>query len=228
MEAVLPNLKHLVPAGGDDVVALRAHVHGVHCEPVERRRLLHESAGGHVVPDEPAVRRRGHELGAVRGEPDAAKGRERPLVPEQDGSDTALAAEKVEVAFKALLAAPLAALPPRSAQAPRLVIILDALDELSAQQLGPVLDLITTWLATLPDWLRLFVTSRDETAIKAALCGAGLEPEEVSRMELGPMAAAAAAPAAAALPFCAHLAPPACCHSCAWTRRATRRTCART
>ena len=101
------------------------------------------------------------------------------------GAEAALAAEKIEDAFKALLEEPLAALPPRPADAPRMVIILDALDELSAQQLGPVLDLITTWLATLPDWLRLFVTSRDEAAIKHKLCGAGLEPEEVSRMDCG-------------------------------------------
>ena len=94
--------------------------------------------------------------------------------------DAALQAVKVEDAFAALLAKPLAALPPRPADAPRQVIILDALDELSAQQLGPVLDLITTCLVTLPEWLRLFVTSRDEAAIKAKLCAAGLEPEEVS------------------------------------------------
>ena len=94
--------------------------------------------------------------------------------------DAALQAVKVEEAFAALLAKPLAALPPRPADAPRQVIILDALDELSAQQLGPVLDLITTCLVTLPEWLRLFVTSRDEAAIKAKLCAAGLEPEEVS------------------------------------------------
>ena len=99
---------------------------------------------------------------------------------EAEDVDAALQAVKVEDAFAALLVKPLAALPPRPVDAQRLVIIIDALDELSALQLGPVLALITTRLVTLPDWLRLFVTSRDEAAIKDKLCGAGLEPEEVS------------------------------------------------
>ena len=176
--------------------------------------------------------------------------------------DAALQAVKVEDAFAALLAKPLAALPPRPADAPRQVIILDALDELSAQQLGPVLNLITTCLVTLPEWLRLFVTSRDEAAIKAKLCAAGLEPEEVSST----MCAACCVLLLLQwwrrhrrrrrrlflLPFlhlrvCTTLllllrmhlkrsvltpARPVLCRcmirSCAWTRRATRRTCART
>ena len=48
-------------------------------------------------------------------------------------------------------------------------IILDALDELPKQGQKPLLSVIAAQLSTLPPWLRIFVTSREEPQIKAAL-----------------------------------------------------------
>ena len=59
---------------------------------------------------------------------------------------------------------------------PRLIII-DALDELPKQGQKSLLDVIATQLSTLPTWLRLFVTSREEPQIKRAL--AKFEPKEL-------------------------------------------------
>ena len=56
-------------------------------------------------------------------------------------------------------------------------IILDALDELPKQGQKPLLSVIAAQLSTLPQWLRLFVTSREEPQIKAAL--AKFEPKEL-------------------------------------------------
>ena len=56
-------------------------------------------------------------------------------------------------------------------------IILDALDELPKQGQKPLLSVIAAQLSTLPPWLRLFVTSREEPQIKAAL--AKFEPKEL-------------------------------------------------
>ena len=83
--------------------------------------------------------------------------------------------------FDALLFEPLATLLlPHAAIIRQRVIILDALDELSQPQLGPVLDLITTCLAKrLPSWLRLVVTSRDTPTIKDKLLPTN--PETASR-----------------------------------------------
>ena len=58
-----------------------------------------------------------------------------------------------------------------------MVVVLDALDELPPAQLGVVLQLIVQRLALLPQWLRLFVTSRDTVQIKARL--ARFEPLEL-------------------------------------------------
>ena len=79
--------------------------------------------------------------------------------------------DKVDELFEALLAKPL-----RSVEAPRgaddaLVLIIDALDELPRDALQPVLSLLATELKTLPPWIKLVVTSRDEAQIKAALKG---------------------------------------------------------
>ena len=56
-------------------------------------------------------------------------------------------------------------------------IILDALDELPKQGQKPLLSVIAAQLSTLPQWLRLFVTSREEPQIKAAL--AKFKPKEL-------------------------------------------------
>ena len=64
----------------------------------------------------------------------------------------------------------------KSPETPSL-IILDALDELPKQGQKPLLSVITAQLSTLPKWLRLFVTSREEPQIKAAL--AKFKPKEL-------------------------------------------------
>jgi ATP/maltotriose-dependent transcriptional regulator MalT len=76
--------------------------------------------------------------------------------------------------FAALFAAPLQKV--KSPAKPSL-IILDALDELPKQGQKPLLSVIAAQLSTLPPWLRLFVTSREEPQIKAAL--AKFEPKEL-------------------------------------------------
>jgi len=76
--------------------------------------------------------------------------------------------------FAALFTAPLQKV--KSPEKPSL-IILDALDELPKQGQKPLLNVIAAQLSTLPKWLRLFVTSREEPQIKAAL--AKFEPKEL-------------------------------------------------
>ena len=76
--------------------------------------------------------------------------------------------------FAALFTAPLQKV--KSPDTPSL-IILDALDELPKQGQKPLLSVIAEQLSTLPKWLRLFVTSREEPQIKAAL--AKFEPKEL-------------------------------------------------
>jgi hypothetical protein len=79
--------------------------------------------------------------------------------------------DKVDELFEALVAKPL-----RSVEAPRgaddaLVLIIDALDELPRDALQPVLLLLANELKTLPQWIKIVATSRDEAQIKAALKG---------------------------------------------------------
>ena len=76
--------------------------------------------------------------------------------------------------FAALFTAPLQKV--KSPDTPSL-IILDALDELPKQGQKPLLSVIAEQLSTLPKWLRLFVTSREEPQIKAAL--EEFEPKEL-------------------------------------------------
>ena len=68
--------------------------------------------------------------------------------------------------FAALFTSPLQKV---KSPATPLYIILDALDELPKQGQKPLLSVIAAQLSTLPPWLRLFVTSREEPQIKAAL-----------------------------------------------------------
>jgi hypothetical protein len=79
--------------------------------------------------------------------------------------------DKVDELFEALVAKPL-----RSVEAPRgaddaLVLIIDALDELPRDALKPVLSLLANELKTLPSWIKIVATSRDEAQIKGALSG---------------------------------------------------------
>ena len=76
--------------------------------------------------------------------------------------------------FAALFTAPLQKV--KDPETPSL-IILDALDELPKQGQKPLLSVIAAQLSTLPKWLRLFVTSREEPQIKVAL--ARFKPKEL-------------------------------------------------
>ena len=88
---------------------------------------------------------------------------------EGGGSDNAT--DKVDELFQALIAEPL-----QNVEAPRdaddaLVLIVDALDELPRDALQPVLSLLANELKTLPPWIKLVVTSRDEAQIKGCTLG---------------------------------------------------------
>jgi WD40 repeat protein len=79
--------------------------------------------------------------------------------------------DTVDELFEALVAKPL-----QNVEAPRgaddaLVLVIDALDELSRDAMQPVLSLLANELKLLPPWIKLVVTSRDEAQIKAALKG---------------------------------------------------------
>ena len=76
--------------------------------------------------------------------------------------------------FAALFTAPLQKV--KDPETPSL-IILDALDELPKEGQRPLLSVIAAQLSTLPKWLRLFVTSREEPQIKVAL--ARFKPKEL-------------------------------------------------
>ena len=91
----------------------------------------------------------------------------------EGASELRKAADPKEL-FAALFTAPLQEV--KSPAKPSL-IILDALDELPKQGQKPLLSVIAAQLSTLPPWLRLFVTSREEPQIKAAL--AKFEPKEL-------------------------------------------------
>lgn len=66
---------------------------------------------------------------------------------------------------EALLLTPLSKVAPPTQP---MLIIIDALDEIPKQEQKPLLDMITKQLVSLPPWLRLFVTSREEPQIQRA------------------------------------------------------------
>jgi WD40 repeat protein len=72
----------------------------------------------------------------------------------------------VDDVYDELLLTPLNKLEARAMESPRFVVVLDALDELTKAQLGPILELIVGKFVLLPDWMRLFVTSRHESRIE--------------------------------------------------------------
>merc|ERR1712091_220103 len=87
----------------------------------------------------------------------------------EGGGDNAT--DKVADLFDSLLAKPL-----QSVEAPRgaddaHVLIIDALDELPRGVLKPVLSLLANELKTLPPWIKIVATSRDEAQIKSTLKG---------------------------------------------------------
>ena len=71
-----------------------------------------------------------------------------------------------EELFASLFQAPL-----QKVHAPEraLLLVIDALDEIPREAQAPLLGVIASQLSKLPRWLRLFVTSREEPQIKAAL-----------------------------------------------------------
>lgn len=72
-----------------------------------------------------------------------------------NGVDEALVSVDPKVVFEALLQAPLAKV---TAPASPMVIQIDALDEIPKEWQKPLLAVIANQLASLPAWLRLFVT----------------------------------------------------------------------
>ena len=62
-------------------------------------------------------------------------------------------------------------------------MIIDALDELPRDALKPVLSLLANELKTLPPWIKIVATSRDEAQIKASL--KGYTPSELRVDEAG-------------------------------------------
>ena len=80
--------------------------------------------------------------------------------------------------FAALFEAPLKAV--QAPEQPQLLII-DALDELPRESQKTLLSVIAGQLSQLPAWLKLFVTSREEPQIKAAL--SKFEPKELRANE---------------------------------------------
>ena len=89
-------------------------------------------------------------------------GFEAALAEQAEKVDAALISAEINEIFEALLAEPLARVtrPDR----PQLVLI-DALDEIPKEGQKPLLTLIAKQLSRLPDWLRLFVTSREEVGL---------------------------------------------------------------
>ena len=62
------------------------------------------------------------------------------------------------------------------------LIIIDALDEIPKEAQPPLLGMIASQLSKLPDWLRLFVTSREEPQIVGAL--RSFKPKELRADEV--------------------------------------------
>ena len=93
--------------------------------------------------------------------------------------DDALDSDDAELLFDLLLSKPLQALAPPKGGAR--FILIDALDELPPEAQQPLLSLLTSQLHALPSWLRLFVTSREEPTIKAAL--SAFKPRELRATE---------------------------------------------
>merc|ERR1712091_137980 len=88
---------------------------------------------------------------------------------EGGGGDNAT--DKVADLFDSLLAKPLQSVKALRGADDALVLIIDALDVLLREALKPVLSLLANELKTLPPWIKLVVTSRDEAQIKASLKG---------------------------------------------------------
>ncbi|CAH0380259.1 unnamed protein product [Pelagomonas calceolata] len=86
---------------------------------------------------------------------------------EGGGGDNAT--DKVDELFQALIVEPLECVEETRGADDALVLIVDALDELPRDALQPVLSLLANELKTLPPWIKLVVTSRDEAQIKARL-----------------------------------------------------------
>ena len=77
--------------------------------------------------------------------------------------------DKVDELFQGLIVEPLERVEETRDADDALVLIIDALDELPRDALQPVLSLLANELKTLPSWIKLVVTSRDEAQIKARL-----------------------------------------------------------
>jgi len=90
------------------------------------------------------------------------------------GLEDALVSADPRVVFDVLIHKPLENVPSQTAAR---VIMVDALDEIPKEGQKPLLDVIVNQLASLPTWLRLFVTSREEPLIQKAL--SAFRPKEL-------------------------------------------------
>ncbi|KAL1530872.1 hypothetical protein AB1Y20_001766 [Prymnesium parvum] len=93
---------------------------------------------------------------------------------EATGLEDALVSADPSVVFDALIHKPLEKVPSQTAAR---VIMVDALDEIPKEGQKPLLDVIVNQLASLPTWLRVFVTSREEPLIQKAL--SAFRPKEL-------------------------------------------------
>ncbi|KAL1503550.1 hypothetical protein AB1Y20_012029 [Prymnesium parvum] len=90
------------------------------------------------------------------------------------GLEEALVSADPSVVFDVLIYKPLEKVPSQTAAR---VIMVDALDEIPKEGQKPLLDVIVNQLASLPTWLRVFVTSREEPLIQKAL--SAFRPKEL-------------------------------------------------
>ncbi|KAL1529183.1 hypothetical protein AB1Y20_000142 [Prymnesium parvum] len=90
------------------------------------------------------------------------------------GLEDALLSADPRVVFDVLIQQPLEKVP---SQTTARVIMVDALDEIPKEGHKPLLDVIVNQLASLPGWLRVFVTSREEPLIQKAL--SAFRPKEL-------------------------------------------------
>ena len=81
--------------------------------------------------------------------------------------EKAILENKPALLFKALLADPLCSTPAPSASP--VVLILDALDELPNSSRRDLLNLLSSELSSLPSYVRLFVTSREQADVERTL-----------------------------------------------------------
>ena len=95
--------------------------------------------------------------------------KERLCSQKQEDVTAALSSTKAGEVFETLIRVPASQVSREPSDKPY-VIIIDALDELPAKEMVPLVQLIVEKFSNLPLWLRLFVTSRKIPEIENELC----------------------------------------------------------